>query len=68
MRRYAIVIKDAGTNLAAHLPDLPGQVATIESRPEVQRLVREPHLEGPGEDGLPIPKPSSWVEYVEIDA
>ena len=24
MRRYAIVIENAGTNLAAYVPDLPG--------------------------------------------
>ena len=24
MKRYAIVIEDAGTNLAAYVPDLPG--------------------------------------------
>jgi predicted RNase H-like HicB family nuclease len=71
MKRYAIVIEDAGTNLAAYVPDLPGCVATGESKEEVERLIREAialHLEGMAEDGLPIPKPTSRVEYVEIDA
>jgi len=70
MKRYAIVIEDGGTNLAAYVPDLPGCVATGESEQEVDRLIREaiaPHLEGMAEDGLPIPEPSSRVEYVEID-
>lgn len=71
MKRYAIVVEDAGTNLAAYVPDLPGCVATGRTRKEVERLIREAielHLEGMAEDGLPIPKPSSRVEYVEVDA
>ena len=28
MKRYAIVVEDAGTNLSAYVPDLPGCVAT----------------------------------------
>jgi predicted RNase H-like HicB family nuclease len=70
MKRYAVVVEDAGTNLAAYVPDLPGCVATGESEEEVGRLIREAielHLEGLEEDGLPIPEPSSRVEYVEVD-
>jgi predicted RNase H-like HicB family nuclease len=69
MKRYAIVIEDAGTNLAAYVPDLPGCVATGESAEEVDRLIREAielHLEGLTEDGLPIPEPSTRVGYVEV--
>ncbi len=71
MKRYAIVIERAGTNLAAYVPDLPGCVATGDSAEEVERLIREAielHLEGLREDGLPIPEPSSRVEYVEVHA
>jgi predicted RNase H-like HicB family nuclease len=71
MKRYAIVVENAGSNLAAHVPDLPGCVATGESKEEVERLIREAielHLEGMAEDGLPIPEPTSQVEYVEVDA
>lgn len=69
MKRYAIVVEDAGSNFAAYVPDLPGCVATGESRAEVTRLIREAielHIEGMEEDGLPIPEPASRVEYVEI--
>ena len=69
MKRYAIVVEDAGTNWAAYVPDLPGCVATGESEAEVGRLIREAvvlHLEGLAEDGLPIPDPSSRVDYVEV--
>ena len=70
VKRYAIVVEDAGDNLAAYVPDLPGCVATANSREELNRLIREAialHLEGMEEDGLPIPEPSSQVEYVEIN-
>jgi predicted RNase H-like HicB family nuclease len=70
MKRYAIVVEDAGTNLAAYVPDLPGCVATGRTKEEVERLIREAielHLEGMVEDGLPIPEPSSQVEYVEVN-
>jgi len=69
MKRYAIVVEDAGSNLAAYVPDLPGCIATGDSPEEVLRLIREAieiHLEGMIEDGLPIPEPSSRVEYVEV--
>jgi predicted RNase H-like HicB family nuclease len=71
MKRYAIVVEDAGTNLTAYVPDLPGCVATGRTKKEVERLIREAielHLEGMAEDGLPIPEPTSQVEYVEVNA
>ncbi len=71
MKRYAIVVEDAGSNLAAYVPDLPGCVATGDTMEEVGRLIREAielHLEGLAEDGLPIPEPSSRVEYIEVGA
>ena len=69
--RYAIVIENAGPNLSAYVPDLPGCVATGASIDEVQREIREAielHLEGMREDGDPIPPPSSSVQYIEIAA
>jgi len=69
MKRYAIVIEKAAANYAAYVPDLPGCIATGSSVEEAERLLREAiaiHLEGLKEDGLPIPEPSSVVEYVEI--
>src|SRR5690348_13806175 len=37
MKRYAVVVEDAGTNLAAYVPDLPGCVATAATRAELER-------------------------------
>lgn len=70
MKPYAIVIEDAGTNLAAFVPDLPGCVATGASVEEVERLIQEAielHIEGMIEGGLPIPEPTSQVDYVEVN-
>jgi predicted RNase H-like HicB family nuclease len=67
--RYAIVIERAESNYAAYVPDLPGCVATGQTREETEEQLRqaiELHLRGMREDGLPIPEPVSDVEYVEV--
>ena len=67
--RYAIVIENAGSNYSAYVPDLPGCVATGETLAEVESSLREAivlHLAGMREDNQPIPKPSSRVEYLEV--
>jgi predicted RNase H-like HicB family nuclease len=67
--RYAIVVERAVNNYSAYVPDLPGCVATGATMEETERLIREAielHLTGLQEDGLPIPQPSSQVEYVEV--
>ncbi|MCA3238667.1 MAG: type II toxin-antitoxin system HicB family antitoxin [Curvibacter sp.] len=69
--RYAIVIEKADNNFSAHVPDLPGCVATGSTIEEVESQIREAiafHLEGMREDGIPIPPPASRVEYVDIAA
>jgi predicted RNase H-like HicB family nuclease len=69
--RYAIVIEKAPLNYAAYVPDLPGCIATGASVAETESLIREAiefHLEGLKEDGLPIPPPSSQVEYIDVPA
>ena len=70
MKRYAIVLENAGTNWAAYVPDLPGCVATGATKEEAEQSIREAiqlHLEGMVEDNQPIPEPSSQVEYVEVE-
>src|SRR5712691_3430711 len=69
--RYAIVIEKAESNYAAYVPDLPGCVATGFTLEETEQQIREAidlHLRGMREDGLPIPEPSSSVDYIEIAA
>lgn len=69
--RYAIVIERAEHNYSAYVPDLPGCVATGCTLEETEREIREAiefHLEGLREDGLPVPTPTSQVDYIEIAA
>lgn len=66
--RYAIVIEKAEGNYSAYVPDLPGCVATGNTEEEAEEQIREAiefHLQGMREDGLPIPEPTSRVNYVE---
>jgi len=67
--RYAVVIEKAENNYSAYVPDLPGCIATGATIEETEELIREAiefHLTGLREDGVPIPIPSSQVEYVEV--
>ncbi|MGH8576430.1 MAG: type II toxin-antitoxin system HicB family antitoxin [Gammaproteobacteria bacterium] len=69
--RYAVVIEKAEGNYSAYVPDLPGCVATGSSVEEVETRIREAiefHLDGLHEDGVPVPEPSSHVEYIEVAA
>jgi predicted RNase H-like HicB family nuclease len=69
--RYAVVIEKGEGNYSAYVPDLPGCVAVGDTVEEIEREIQEAiefHLEGLRADGLPIPEPSSRVEYVEVAA
>ena len=69
--RYAIVIEKAEGNFSAYVPDLPGCIATGSTVAEVETEIREAisfHLEGMREDGMPVPEPSSQVEYIDVAA
>jgi predicted RNase H-like HicB family nuclease len=69
--RYAVVIEQAGHNYSAYVPDLPGCVATGATLAETEQLIREAielHLSGLREDRVPIPEPSSRVDYGEVAA
>lgn len=69
MNRYLIIIEETLTGYSAYSPDVQGCVATGATRPEVEREMHDAiefHLEGLREEGLPIPKPSTTAEYVEV--
>jgi predicted RNase H-like HicB family nuclease len=69
--RYAIVIENAGSNYSAYVPDLPGCVAAGDTVEETEQLIREAielHVAGLRDDGLPVPQPTSQVDYVEVAA
>lgn len=67
--QYAVVIETSPAGYGAYVPDLPGCVAVGETEGEARALIREAiefHLDGLREDGLPVPPPSSRVDYVEV--
>jgi predicted RNase H-like HicB family nuclease len=69
--KYAVVVEKGETSFGAYVPDLPGCVAAAETKEEVLQLLHEAiefHVEGLREDGLPLPEPSSSIEYVEVAA
>lgn len=69
--RYAIVIEKGEGNYAAYVPALPGCVTTGRTIEETEQQIREAiefHIRGLREDGLPIPEPSSKVNYVDVAA
>jgi predicted RNase H-like HicB family nuclease len=69
--RYVVIVEQGESGFGAYVPDLPGCVAVGETREEALRLIGEAvelHLEGLRQEGLPIPKPSSSSEYVEVGA
>lgn len=71
MQYLVIVEKGPTTSYGAYVPDLPGCIATADSRDEVLRLIREAiefHIEGLREDGMPIPEPSSSSAVVDVKA
>ena len=69
--KYLIVIEQTETGYSAFSPDLPGCVATGETREETETNMREAitfHLEGLREDGLTLPQPTSYSTYIEVAA
>jgi predicted RNase H-like HicB family nuclease len=69
--RFLVVVEEAGTNYSAYSPDLPGCVATGDTREDAEKNMREAiqlHIEGLQEDGLPIPTSTSVAEYVVVGA
>ena len=58
--KYAVVFEKSEANYAAYVPDLPGCIATGETRQEVEKNIREAirfHMEGLRLEGEPLPEP-----------
>jgi predicted RNase H-like HicB family nuclease len=69
MYRFLVVIEKANGNYSAYSPDLPGCVATGETREEVERNMHEAiqmHVQGLLEDNLPIPESQAFAEYMAV--
>jgi len=69
MHRFLVVIEKAGANYSAYSPDLPGCVATGDTREEAEANMHEAlqlHVEGMIEDGEPIPESAALAEYMVV--
>ncbi|HEU4427837.1 MAG TPA: type II toxin-antitoxin system HicB family antitoxin [Myxococcota bacterium] len=69
--RILVVVEKTGSGFSAFPPDLPGCVATGDSRSEVEREIRvaiELHIEGMRAEGLEPPEPRSYATVVEVAA
>ena len=69
--RYMVVIEQGADSYGAYVPDLPGCIAAGETETDVMRLIQEAiefHLEGLREDGVAVPQPHSYSEFVEVHA
>ncbi|MBA7707248.1 hypothetical protein ES703_116117 [subsurface metagenome] len=69
MQRFLIIIEKADGNYSAYSPDLPGCVATGQTREELEHNMYEAielHIQGLQEDNLPIPEPHAVAEYIVI--
>ena len=62
---YVVTLERVPNNYGASVPDLPGCVATAETREETLKLIREGieiHIELMIEDGDPVPEPRMSLE------
>ena len=71
MKRYAVVIEKAPSNYSAHVPDLPGCIATGYTLEETEQQIREAiefHIEGLRDGGVPVPESTSVAISVDVEA
>ena len=69
MSRYLIILEKTDTGFSAYSPDVPGCIATGQTRSEVEQNMKEAiqfHLDGLRQEGLPLPAPRSQAAYCEI--
>jgi len=69
MMPYTVIFEKTGTGYGAHVPDLPGCIATGRTLTQTKQRIAEAiaaHLEGMREDGVLAPKPTTVAETVEI--
>jgi len=69
MHKYLVIFEKAGENYSAYSPDILGCIATGGTRDEAEKNIKKAisfHIEGLEQDGLPIPEPASFTEYIEV--
>jgi predicted RNase H-like HicB family nuclease len=69
--KILVIVEQTGSGFSAYSPDIPGCIATGQSRAEVESTMREAielHLEGLRAEGLAAPEPHSYATIVEVAA
>ena len=69
MHKYLVIFEKANSNYSAYSPDMPGCIATGKTRQEAEKNIKEAiafHIEGLVKDGLTVPEPASFTEYIEV--
>lgn len=69
MIRYAVIFEKTATGYGAHVPDLPGCVATGKTLDETRDLMRnaiEFHIEGMRLHNYDVPQPTAHAEDIDV--
>jgi predicted RNase H-like HicB family nuclease len=69
--KVLVIVERTETGYSAYAPDVPGCIATGDSKAEVERTMQEAlefHLEGLREDGITVQAPESYATIVEVAA
>ena len=69
--KYLVIVEEDETSYGAYVPGLPGCIAAADTREELVKLIQEAiefYIEGLKADNIPVPKPTSRVEFVEVAA
>jgi predicted RNase H-like HicB family nuclease len=69
--KYLVVIEKTQTGYSAYSPDVLGCISTGATLEEINQNMQEAlefHIDGLIEEGLEIPKPSTYSAYVEVAA
>lgn len=69
MRKYLVIYEKTKTGYSAYVPDLPGVIATGNTRRVIEKNIFEAiqfHIDGLKEEKLPIPKAHAESEILEF--
>ena len=67
MTKYLVIIEKSKTGFSAYVPDLPGCIATGDSKENTEKNIYEAiqfHLEGLVAEGEDVPQPNSEAELM----
>ena len=67
--KYLVIIEQTESGFSAYSPDVPGCVATAQSRTDAEREMANAisfHLESMQAEGLELPTPHASTTYVNV--